>query len=232
MLARCASTNSKRYVRYAGRGITVCSHWLHSYENFLADMGERPLGHSLDRIDNNGNYEPANCKWSTRSEQSRNTCVQEYNGFCKLEFYEANKQSGSPAYKTYHTYLSLGIPKELAIHPRLGKLCSSYLKHYATYGYNSTDTLHTRHIKERPLEDELMTVVVPKEYTLGNITLRIYRVNRVNRRFQLKVRGIVLGSYSSYEEAMYYGTYIDSALAKGEILKNILYRLRDYNYAR
>jgi hypothetical protein len=68
MLARCRNLNDKDY---GGRGITVCDRWL-VFENFFEDMGERPEGMSLDRIDPNGNYEPSNCKWSTATEQSRN----------------------------------------------------------------------------------------------------------------------------------------------------------------
>jgi hypothetical protein len=73
MKDRCYNKNNSRYGDYGGRGIKVCERWLHSVENFVADMGKRPSKkHSIDRIDNNGNYDPDNCKWSTVSEQNCN----------------------------------------------------------------------------------------------------------------------------------------------------------------
>lgn len=74
MKNRCLNPNVDNYRFYGGRGITVCARWRDSFEAFLADMGERPEGKTLDRFPNkNGNYEPGNCRWATMVEQMQNT---------------------------------------------------------------------------------------------------------------------------------------------------------------
>jgi len=74
IVSRCENVNNHAYADYGGRGIRVCARWRCSFENFLADMGPRPSAtHSIDRIDNDGHYEPGNCRWATALVQARNS---------------------------------------------------------------------------------------------------------------------------------------------------------------
>lgn len=86
MRRRCSSSTHKDYQWYGARGITVCDRWLHSFENFLSDMGEVPTGQSLDRIDSNGNYEPGNCRWATNSQQQSNRRPFAHRALRKISF--------------------------------------------------------------------------------------------------------------------------------------------------
>jgi hypothetical protein len=84
MISRCFNKDDRNYRRYGARGITVCDRWRNSFESFFADMGRRPTqDHSIDRINNDGNYEPTNCRWATRDEQAvnrRTNRIVEYDG--------------------------------------------------------------------------------------------------------------------------------------------------------
>jgi hypothetical protein len=97
MISRCEKPTMPYYHRYGARGITVCERWRNSFRDFIADMGKRPSSkHSIDRIDNDGNYEPSNCRWATREEQNNNRscCVYlEYDGR-KLTLSQWSKVTG------------------------------------------------------------------------------------------------------------------------------------------
>lgn len=74
MTARCTNPNNPMYYRYGGRGITVCEEWKNNFKNFLSDMGNKPSSkHSIDRINNDGDYNKNNCRWATTKEQANNT---------------------------------------------------------------------------------------------------------------------------------------------------------------
>lgn len=73
MIQRCTNIKCRAYKYYGGRGIRVCDSWLHSFTAFFKDMGKKPTkAHSIERINNDGNYEPSNCRWATMQQQSNN----------------------------------------------------------------------------------------------------------------------------------------------------------------
>jgi hypothetical protein len=113
MHTRCRNENQRGYHRYGGRGITVCERW-NSFEYFLTDMGLRPSPkHSIDRIDNDGDYEPGNCRWATDGEQATNKCS---NRLLTVVGVTANLTQWSRILNvnihTLHSRLERGLPLE------------------------------------------------------------------------------------------------------------------------
>lgn len=104
MINRCYDKKNSQYINYGQKGITVCDRWLASFDNFLEDMGVRPDCYSIDRIDNNGNYEKENCRWATNKQQCRNTSRNKlivFNGEtkCVVEWAEMFGLKASVIYK-------------------------------------------------------------------------------------------------------------------------------------
>lgn len=119
MLQRCYNGNDKKYAEYGGRGITVCERWRHTYDTFAADMGPKPSPtHSIDRIDNDGNYEPGNCRWATKQQQTLNRRVfRNRSGFRGVYPSARGKQwvSNLNSLATGHLYLGIfRTPEEAA----------------------------------------------------------------------------------------------------------------------
>lgn len=104
MKQRCYNSNNAKYKNYGARGIKVCERWLHSFENFYADMGEMPNGCSIDRIDVNGNYSPENCRWvdqKTQQNNRRNNTKITFNGVTETLRYWSEK-TGIDTRTLYH----------------------------------------------------------------------------------------------------------------------------------
>lgn len=109
MKNRCLNPNAKSWRRYGGRGITICTSWLNSFETFLSDMGPRPSRkHSLDRIDNDRGYSPRNCRWVLKKDQARNrssTKFIHYKGE-RMSVKDAAERSGISVYALYQRILA------------------------------------------------------------------------------------------------------------------------------
>lgn len=111
MIKRCYGAYSINFDKYGGRGISVCEAWRVSFEAFYADMGERPEGMSLDRINVNGNYEPENCRWATRTQQARNTTANRIINFKGVDYcLEELAEKLSLSTQTVSRRIELGIP--------------------------------------------------------------------------------------------------------------------------
>jgi hypothetical protein len=108
LIIRCTDPNQPDYERYGGRGIKVCERWLNSFANFLADMGPRPSSeHSIDRADNNGNYERDNCRWATKDQQNSNRRCPPYRSVHPGAYKAGNKWQARISVKNKNIYLGI-----------------------------------------------------------------------------------------------------------------------------
>ena len=99
---RCYHSNIYIYRYYGGRGITMCNRWINSFKKFIEDMGTCPKGYTLERINNDGNYEPNNCKWASQKEQQNNKRPKQNNIIARKE-----------AFKNWHEIMNMIKTKEI-----------------------------------------------------------------------------------------------------------------------
>ena len=123
MKQRCLNPKCPSFYRYGGRGIKVCLRWLHSFENFIQDLGMAPKGMTIERINNNGNYEPDNCCWIPNEEQALNRSSNKYItyngetlGICEW----AKRLGGSASLVTYRLKSGWNPIAAITIKPDLG----------------------------------------------------------------------------------------------------------------
>ncbi len=124
MKQRCYNPKNRAFPYYGGRGISVCKRWKCSFANFWLDMGNKPAGLTIERINNNGNYSPTNCKWATRREQVRNkrdSRFLSFNGKSQLRVDWARELGIMPS--TIIHRQSLGLPIELVLQPATNIRC-------------------------------------------------------------------------------------------------------------
>jgi hypothetical protein len=114
---RCHNPKAVGYKGYGGRGIKVCESWLHSFETFYADMGERPPGRTIERIDNEKGYSKENCRWATKRQQAsnrRNTLLISYSGE-KKTLTEWSREYGMPRGVLWQRIYNMKWPMEKAL---------------------------------------------------------------------------------------------------------------------
>lgn len=129
--ARCFCKTHPKYAQYGARGITMDAEWVNNFNSFLRDMGECPPGLSLDRIDNDGNYQPGNCRWATPSQQTRNrrATLSVVAGGMEMPLIQALEQFNSPiAYRTVRHRILRGWSFEKAISSRPMPGCPDHLR--------------------------------------------------------------------------------------------------------
>ena len=151
MISRCTNPNNKRWSRYGGRGITFCETWK-DFRNFLADMGEKPDGLTLDRINNDGNYEPSNCRWADSLTQGGNSSkVRKITAFGKTQSLRGWSQEVNLSMGVIAERLDAGLDPETALSLKKWKRPPELAR--AKSGYEGVT--HSHH-KSRPWRAAVM----------------------------------------------------------------------------
>lgn len=125
MKSRCKNQKDPMFVHYGARGVSVCGRWSTSFEAFLEDMGSRPVGHTLDRIDVNGNYEPGNCRWADSKTQARNKRSNQIVTFQnrQMTLVELSEVTGLPYQRLHERIVERGWETDRAVSepPRMNR---------------------------------------------------------------------------------------------------------------